>query len=222
MAKKKLLDFSRVGKSATKTNIRTVGKIVGGGLIGEMLPSIFQRVTGIQAGGVAGNAVSGAVSTVLLLAMNQKEMAAGVVATKTIKAIITYGNPVAVKLTSVPIALPSTNDGYTVNLNPSGSNQLNPNMAQSLSPGVGTHDFMGMGDDIPAGGIRTLRLPDGRPIQVMPRDENPVVNFDTGGRGADTLSEYMNEQALANLKDRYSDDPVAALSDGVLDETMGM
>lgn len=209
MARKKILDFSRVGKSMNRSNFKTVGKVVAGGLIGEALPSVFQRVTGIQSSGVVGNVVSGAVSTVLLLAMNQKEMAAGVVATKTIKAVITYGNPVAVKLTSVPIALPSTRDGYTVNVSPSN--------AQLIGKNVGTNDFIG--DDLP--NIQTLELPGGRKIKAYTRDGNPVVNYDTGGRDINTLSEFINEQELSKLSDRY-EDPLATLGDPIFDETMGI
>jgi hypothetical protein len=211
MSKKKLLDFSRVGKSMNNSNFKTVGKVVGGGLIGEILPSVFQRVTGIQSSGVIGNAASGAIATVMLLAMNQPAMAAGVVATKSIKAIITYGNPVAVKLTSVPIALPSTRDGFTVT--------VDPNNAQMISPNAGTNDFMG--DDMPIGGVQRLTLPNGRVIEAVNRDENPTVNYDTGGR-SDALSEFISEASLnESLSDRYAD-PLAMLGDPMFDETMGI
>lgn len=207
MAKKKLLDFSRVGKSVNKSNAKQVAKMVGGGLIGEALPSVFQRITGIQSSGPAGNLISGVLTSTVFLAMNQKEMAAGVVATKTIKALITYGNPVAVKLTSVPMALPSTRDGYTVNADP----------AKAMN--IQTNEFVG--DDVPAGGMQVLELPNGRKINALVRDENPVVNYDTGGRGNNALSEFINEQELSSLSDRY-EDPLATLGDPVFDETMGM
>lgn len=207
MAKKKLLDFSRVGKSVNKSNAKQVAKMVGGGLIGEALPSVFQRITGIQSSGPAGNLISGVLTSTVFLAMNQKEMAAGVVATKTIKALITYGNPVAVKLTSVPMALPSTRDGYTVNADP----------AKAMN--IQTNEFVG--DDVPAGGMQVLELPNGRKINALVRDENPVVNYDTGGRSNNALSEFINEQELSSLSDRY-EDPLATLGDPVFDETMGM
>lgn len=200
MAKKKILDFGRVGSSVNTTSLKTVGKVVAGGLIGEALPSVFQRISGVQSSGVAGNAVSGAITTVLFLAMNQKEMAAGVVATKIIKATIAYGNPVVARVTGVPLALPSTNDGYTVNMN-------QPDMANAT-----------MGDDIPFGGTDIVRLPNGQQINVRPRDENPTVNYDVAAPAQ--LSEFLSAADLASLSDgqissMYGSDADSMLSDSL-------
>ncbi len=211
MAKKKLLDFTRVGKSANKTNLKIVGKMIGGALIGEALPSVFQRISGKQASGPVGNVLSGVITTVIFLAANQKEMAAGVVATKTVKAIVTYGNPVAAKFASVPLALPSTKQGYTVNADPNAIPQIPANV--------------GVGDDVPPGAkVEELTLPNGQRIKTFTRDENPTVNYDTGGRGdAGTLSEFISEASLnESLADRFGTEATEMLGDGVFDETMGM
>lgn len=200
MAKKKLLDFKRVGQHTNTSNIKTVAKFVGGGLIGEILPSIFQRITGVNSSGPAGNVISGVTATVLLLALNQKEMAGGVVATKTIKAVVTYGNPLAVSTTGVPIALPSTNDTATIHV---------PKIPQNV----------GVSDDYPVG-TEMLTLPSGERVPVITRDSNPTVNYDNGDNNS--LSEYISETELTEaLADRYGNNAVEMLSDLVIDQTMG-
>lgn len=204
---KKILDFKRVGSSVNSKNMKTVGKVVLGGIIGEALPSVFQRITGKQSHGVAGNAISGVVSTVMLLAMNQKEMAAGVVATKAIKATIVYGNPVIHNIAGVPLALPATNDGYTQMATPG---SINPNAS--------------LEDDMP--GVEMLTLPNGQQIATKPREleqSNPVVNYDK----PNGVSDYLTAADIAALSDngqpvnRFTDGSEAMLNDnmpGVFDD----
>lgn len=207
MAKKKILDFSRVGKSVNSSSLKTVGKLFAGGIIGEALPSVFQRVTGVQSSGVAGNAISGVATSVLFLAMNQKEMAAGVVATKLIKATIAYGNPVVARVTGVPLALPSTKDGYTMT-KPSTANAA----AQNL---LGNEN---LGDDVPAG-VEMVRLPNGQQIAARPRVESQTIDYDKAAPAQ--LSEYLSAADLAALSDNaassamYGSDPMSMLNDNM-------
>lgn len=217
MAKKKILDFSRVGKSVNSSSLKTIGKLFAGGIIGEALPSIFQRVTGVQSSGVAGNAISGVASTTLFLAMNQKEMAAGVVATKLIKATIAYGNPVVAKVTGVPLALPSTKDGYTT--------------TKASSANAAAQAVLGnekLSDDMPAG-VELIRLPNQQVIAARPRVESETIDYDKAAPAQ--LSEFLSAADLAALSDNtvpsamYGSDPVSMLSDNgasLFDDSMGM
>lgn len=207
MAKKKILDFSRVGKSVNSSSLKTVGKLFAGGIIGEALPSVFQRVTGVQSSGVAGNAISGVATSVLFLAMNQKEMAAGVVATKLIKATIAYGNPVVARVTGVPLALPSTKDGYTM---------TKPNTANAAAQNLLGNE--NLGDDAPAG-VELIRLPNKQVIATRPREESQVIDYDKAAPAQ--LSEYLSAADLASLSDNtasnamYGNDPMSMLNDNM-------